>query len=138
MLTAEPCCPNRAANPMIIGPGGVPWFTTMSYVNLKSPASHLGTLQNGQVELIHLTHRGLVFRPFPNGVGADGSTIWVSGSNPTQNSGALWRITSAREQTAYPIPYNPISLTVDSTGNPWFTAGFANEPSRIIEVLGKN
>jgi sugar lactone lactonase YvrE len=130
-----PCCPNQGANPMTIGPSGEPWFTTMFYVRPKAPAAYVATVRNGRVDLLRLTRRGLIFPAFPSGIAAGASDTWVSGSNPFWNNGALWRITSSRRQTAYPIPFNPISLTVDSTGNPWFTAGFIEQPSQIIEVF---
>jgi streptogramin lyase len=131
-----PCCPNQAANPMVVGPGGELWFTTMFYMRPGSTAQYVAALQNGKVLLLRLTRRHLTFQAYPSGIAASANTMWVSGSDPFENDGALWHIDAQRQQTVYPLPFNPISLAIDSSGNPWLTAGFIGQPSQIVEVLG--
>jgi sugar lactone lactonase YvrE len=136
VAASVPCCPNQAADPMAIGPTGEPWFTTMLYVQPGSAAQYVAALQNGKVLLLRLAHRGLTFQAYPSGIAASSNTMWVSGSDPFENDGALWHIDAQRKQTVYPLPFNPISLAIDSSGNPWLTAGFIGQPSQIVEVLG--
>ncbi|HEY1429408.1 MAG TPA: hypothetical protein VGF18_07525 [Candidatus Tumulicola sp.] len=131
-----PCCPNAAANPITIGPNGEPWLTALYYLEHGTRSFHLATVQNGQSQLLKLTHKGLSSSAHPSGIASNGSAIWVTGGNPLQNKGALWRFASEQNQTAYQLPYDPISLTVDASGNPWFTAGFGGSASQIVEVLG--
>jgi streptogramin lyase len=132
-----PCCPNQSSMQMTIGPNGVPWFTTTNYLKLGTTAFQLGTVAGNAVKLTHLTHKGLTSSAYPSGIastGASSNTVWVSGGNPFQNNGALWSFVSSKNQKAFSIPYNPLSLTVDAAGNPWFTAIFSGEPSQIVEV----
>ena len=133
-----PCCPNQAANPMIIGPGGAPWFTTLNYLRPGTTSFHLGTVANDAVQLQRITHNGLSYSAYPSGLAAsgNGNTIWITGGNPFKIEGALWRFDAKRNQTAYPLAYDPISLAVDASGNPWFTAAFSGSAAQIVEVLG--
>jgi streptogramin lyase len=130
-----PCCPHQAADPMTIGPGGVPWFTTTSYLHGSSPYLFLGVLQKKKVALLRLSFKGLTGSAYPSGIAGAQDAVWVTGSNPFKDSGALWRVASKKHQTAYNLPYNPISVTVDASGNPWFTASSSGSPSQIIEVV---
>jgi streptogramin lyase len=131
-----PCCPNQAATQMTIGPNGVPWFTTTNYLKLGTTAFHLGTVDGNAVKLLRLTHNGLSTSAYPSGIASTGAsnTVWVSGGNPFQNNGALWEFVGKQNQKAFSVPYNPLSLTVDAAGHPWFTATFSGEPSQIVEV----
>ncbi|HEY3674774.1 MAG TPA: hypothetical protein VGK84_02150 [Candidatus Tumulicola sp.] len=131
-----PCCPNQAAKIMAIGPGGAPWFTTLDYLKRGSTAFHLGTVTSNAVQLERLTHAGLAWSAYPSGMAASGNTIWVTGGNPFKSEGALWRFDAKRNQTAYPLTYDPFSVAVDAAGHPWFTAAFSGSASQIVEVLG--
>jgi streptogramin lyase len=131
-----PCCPNQAANPMVIGSNGAPWFTTTNYLEPGSTSFFLGTEQSGKVELFRLTHAGLSSSAYPSGIASTGTALWISGGNPLQNKGALWHFTAKGDQKAYAIPYDPISLTVDNAGNPWFTAAFSGSAAQIVQVEG--
>jgi streptogramin lyase len=131
-----PCCPNQAANSMIIGPGGAPWFTTLNYLRPEDTSFHLGTVTNNAVVLERITHHGLSYSAYPSGIAASGNTLWMTGGNPFKVEGALWHFDAKRNQTAYPVPYDPISLAVDASGNPWFTAAFGGSAAQIVEVLG--
>jgi streptogramin lyase len=132
-----PCCPNQSATQMTIGPNGVPWFTTTNYLKQGTTAFYLGTVNGNAFQLLRLTHKGLSTSAYPSGIastGASSNTVWATGGNPFQNNGALWEFAGKSNQKAFPLPYNPLSLTVDSAGHPWFTAVFSGEPSQIVEV----
>jgi streptogramin lyase len=132
-----PCCPNQSAMQMTIGPNGAPWFTTTNYLKQGTTSFHLGTVEGNAVKLLRLTHKGLTTSAYPSGIastGATSNTLWVSGGNPFQNNGALWEFAGKGNQKTFSVPYNPLSLTVDAAGHPWFTAAFSGEPSQIVEV----
>jgi streptogramin lyase len=133
-----PCCPNQAAKNMVIGPGGAPWFTTLNYLRPGTTSFHLGTVANNAVQLERITHNGLSYSAYPSGVAAssNGNTIWITGGNPFKSEGALWRFDAKRNQTAYPLGYDPFSIAVDASGNPWFTAAFSGSAAQIVEVTG--
>ncbi len=136
VLQFLPCCPNTAANTMTIGPGGTPWFTTTSYLRQNRTSFQLGTVDNGKARLYRLTHRGNYGGGYPSGIAFDGTSVWISGNDPLQLTGTLWRFTAKGNQAVFAVPYSPKSLTVDASGNPWFTSLFGGDPSQIVEVLG--
>lgn len=131
-----PCCPNVAPKSIAIGPDGDPWFTTLGYVHVNSPHNYLGTLQNGKVKLIRIRTKGLSEGAYPSGLAAAAGGLWMTGGNPFADDGALWFVNQNGKQTAYDLPHNPLALAVDGSGNPWFTALFSGQPSRIVEVTG--
>jgi sugar lactone lactonase YvrE len=137
MLAAfEPCCPNTAPKSIAIGSDGAPWFTTLDFARTKSPANFLGTLRNGKVKLFAIHPKGLTEAAYPSGLAATSSGVFITGGDPFKYDGALWFVDSTGKQTPFNLPYNPLGLAVDANGNPWFTAAFSGEPSRIVEVTG--
>jgi hypothetical protein len=92
-------------------------------------------MQNDKVKLVRLTHRNSDGN-YPSGIASDGSGLWITGSDPLAISGALFHYVKKGTQKVYPLPYNPLSLTLDAASNPWFTAYFGGQPSQIVEVLG--
>jgi hypothetical protein len=60
----------------------------------------------------------------------------MTGGDPFADEGALWHIDNSGKQIGYNLPYNPLGLAVDASGNPWFTTRFSGEPSQIVEVTG--
>lgn len=132
----EPCCPNAAAKSIVIGPDGNPWFTTNDFGHRDSGANHLGTLAGGKIHLVRVHHKGLSESAYPSGLAATSSAMWMTGGDPFAYKGALWHIDKRGKQTAYDLPYNPLSIAVDASGNPWFTTRFSGEPSQIVEVTG--
>src|SRR5579862_4009630 len=131
-----PCCPNVAPKSIAIGPDASPWFTTLGYVRGNSTANYLGTLRNGKVHLTRIRTKGLSETAYPSGLAAATSGLWMTGGNPFNDDGALWHIDQNGKQTPYDLPHNPLAITVDGSGNPWFTALFSGQPSRIVEVTG--
>lgn len=131
-----PCCPNVAAKSIVIGPDGNPWFTTLGFVHGNSPANYLGTLRDGKVHLVHIHMKGLKEGAYPSGLAAAADGFWMTGGDPFADNGALWHVDQNGKQTPYDLPHNPLTITVDGSGNPWFTALFSGQPSRIIEVTG--
>ncbi|MGA8097534.1 MAG: hypothetical protein WB810_02620 [Candidatus Cybelea sp.] len=132
----EPCCPNVAAKSIVIGPDGNPWFTTNDFGHRDSGANFLGTLEGGRVRLVRVHHKGLSESAYPSGLAATSSGIWMTGGDPFAYKGALWHIDKRGKQIAYDLPYNPLSVAIDASGNPWFTTRFSGEPSQIVEVTG--
>lgn len=131
----EPCCPNVAPKSIVIGPNRDPWFTTLDFAHKKSPASWLGTYKLGKVILHRITHKGLTEAAYASGIAADAHGLWMTGGDPFSDDGALWHVDNRGNQTAYNLPHNPLGLAVDTLGNPWFTAQFSGQPSRIVEVI---
>jgi virginiamycin B lyase len=131
-----PCCPNVAPKSIAIGADGAPWFTTLGYVHRNSLANYLGTLQNGKVRLMRIRTKGLSEGAYPSGLAATSSGLWMTGGDPFADDGALWFIAQSGKQTAYDLPHNPLAIAVDGSGNPWFTALFSGQPSRIVEITG--
>jgi hypothetical protein len=134
--TFEPCCPNVAAKSIVIGPDGNPWFTTLDFGHRNSGANFLGTLQSGKIHLVRVSHKGLSEIAYPSGLAATADGFWMTGGDPLADNGGLWHVNNRGKQTAYDLPYDPLSLAVDANGNPWFTAAFSGAPSRIVEVTG--
>jgi streptogramin lyase len=132
----EPCCPNVAAKSIVIGPDGHPWFTTNDFGHRDSGANFLGTLEGGRVHLVRVHHKGLTEAAYPSGLAANSSGMWMTGGDPFAYKGALWHIDKRGRQIAYDLPYNPLSVAIDASGNPWFTTRFSGEPSQIVEVTG--
>jgi streptogramin lyase len=131
-----PCCPNSAAKPMAIGPNGVPWFTTMQYLREDKKSLQLGTLANGKVKLVRLTHAGTnTGGGYASAIAFDGTNLWVAGNNPFQLTGSLWKYAAKGKQSVFAVPYSPLSLATDAAGHPWFTSHFGGQPSQIVEVL---
>ncbi|HTU82786.1 MAG TPA: hypothetical protein VMF61_11690 [Candidatus Acidoferrales bacterium] len=132
---ADPCCPNVAPKPMTLGNDGNIWFTGLYYGWPKYPGAKIvGTVRKGTVVLFRAKHNsGLA--AFPSGIAAGGKRIWFTGGDPFQPNGALWEIDERGRQTVAALAYNPIGLTVDAAGNPWFTASFPGQPNRIVEIL---
>jgi len=60
----------------------------------------------------------------------------MTGGDPFADDGALWFVNQSGKQTAYNLPHNPLAIAADGSGNPWFTAHFSGQPSRIVEVIG--
>jgi streptogramin lyase len=132
----EPCCPNVAAKSVVIGPDGNPWFTTNDFGHRDSGANFLGTFADGRVRLVRIHHKGLTESAYPSGLAATSSGMWMTGGDPFAYKGALWHVDKRGRQIAYDLPYNPLSVAVDASGNPWFTTRFSGEPSQIVEVTG--
>ncbi len=132
-----PCCVNQAPRTMVIGPDGKPWFTTLYYTHKSSPAQFIGTVNNGTVRLLRLTHRGLTKPAFASGIATGKGVLWLSGDDPFGNDGALWQIDQKGRQNADTVPYSPYGLAVDRRGRPWFTSLFSGLPSQIVEVIGR-
>ncbi|HEY1654920.1 MAG TPA: hypothetical protein VGF86_07400 [Candidatus Tumulicola sp.] len=130
-----PCCPHRAPKRLVIGADGNPWFTTMDYGHRVSAATYLGTVAAGKVVLTKISHRGLSNVAYPSGIVASSAGMWLVGSDPLDPNGALWRTDAQGNQTPYDVPYNPIAVTVDRNGNPWFTAAWSGRPSQIVEAI---
>jgi streptogramin lyase len=130
----EPCCPNVAPKSIVIGPDGNPWFTTLDFARVHSNATFVGTLRGGQIYLFAITHRGLKEDAFASGLASAENGLWMTGSDPFADNGALWHIDVSGTQKGYNLPYNPRGLTVDADGNPWFTAASSGAPSQIVEV----
>jgi streptogramin lyase len=131
-----PCCPNVAPKSIAIGPDGNPWFTTLDFGRPKSSAQFIGTRRAGRVHLIKITHKGLSGSAYASGLAAAADGLWMTGGNVFQDAGALWHVDASGTQIAYNLPYDPLGLAVDADGNPWFTAAFSGQPSRIVEVTG--
>jgi hypothetical protein len=131
-----PCCPNVAPKSIAIGADGAPWFTTLGYVRGNSPHNYLGSLQNGRVKLVRIRMKGLSEGAYPSGLAAAATSFWMTGGDPFNDDGALWHVDQSGKQTAYNLPHNPLAIAVDGSGNPWFTALFSGQPSRIVEVTG--
>ena len=131
-----PCCPNVAPKSIAIGPDGNPWFTTLGYVHGNSRANFLGTLRDGKVHLIRVRTKGLSEGAYPSGLAPVASGLWMTGGDPFADNGALWHVDQNGKQTPYDLPHNPLAVAVDGSGNPWFTALFSGQPSRIVEVTG--
>jgi len=129
------CCPNVAPKSIAIGADGDPWFTTLHLIYKNSPKNFLGTLKAGGVKLFPIHTHELPELAFPSGLAAAAQGFWIAGSHPIKDTGALWYFGSRRSQMAYIPPHAPLAITVDATGNPWFTAASVHEPSRIIETL---
>lgn len=129
------CCPNVAPKSIAIGADGDPWFTTLHLIYKISPKKYLGTLKSGGVKLFPIRTRELPELAFPSGLAAAEHGLWITGSHPVKDTGALWYFAGPRAQIAYILPHAPLAITVDATGNPWFTADSVRQPSRIIEVL---
>ncbi len=129
-----PCCANKAAKSITIGPDGHLWFTTLDYGFRHSGAAFLGTLRGGKVQLIRIHRNKLSETAVPSGIAANAKGLWITGGDPLQDNGALWHIGTGGKQTAYDLPYDPLGLAVDGAGHPWFTAIFSDQPSRIVEV----
>lgn len=132
----EPCCPNQAPKSIAIGPDRNPWFSTLDFGHGTSPAQYLGTYRSGRVHLIKITTKGLTEPAYASGLAATANGLWLTGGNVFADDGALWFVNGNGKQTAYNLPYNPLGVTVDANGNPWFTAAFSGQPSRIVEVTG--
>ena len=131
-----PCCPNVAPKSIVIGPNGEPWFTTLYYVHRSSPANFLGTLQTGRVALFRIRNKGLSEVAYPSGLAAAAHGLWITGGDPFADNGALWHVDDRGKQIVYDLPHNPFALALDAAGNPWFTAAFSGQPSRIVEAIG--
>lgn len=131
-----PCCPNVAPKSIAIGSDGAPWFTTLGFVHGNSPYNYLGTLRAGKVHLMRIRTKGLSEGAYPSGLAAAAGGLWMTGGDPFADDGALWFVSQSGKQTAYNLPHNPLAIAVDGSGNPWFTAHFSGEPSRIVEVTG--
>lgn len=131
-----PCCPNVAPKSVAVGSDGVLWFTTLGYVHGNSTANYLGTLRNGKVVLVRIRTKGLSEGAYPSGLAAAANGLWMTGGNPFNDDGALWHVAASGKQTSYDLTHNPLAIAVDGSGNPWFTALFSGEPSRIVEVTG--
>jgi sugar lactone lactonase YvrE len=136
VAASEPCCPNVAPKSIVIGANGDPWFTTNDFVHGASPANYLGTLVGGKVQLIRIHQNGLSESAYPSGLAATANGLWMTGGDPFASKGALWHIDNSGKQIGYDLPYNPLGLAVDASGNPWFTTRFSGEPSQIVEVTG--
>lgn len=131
-----PCCPNVAPKSIAVGSDGAPWFTTLGYVHGNSIYNYLGTIKAGNVHLIRIRTKGLSENAYPSGLAAAAGGLWMTGGDPFADDGALWRIDQNGKQTAYDLPHNPLAIAVDGSANPWFTALFSGQPSRIVEVTG--
>lgn len=129
------CCPNVAPKSIAIGADGDPWFTTLHLIYKNSPKKYLGTLKSGVVKLLPIRTHELPELAFPSALAAAEHGFWIAGSHPVQDTGALWYFDGRRKQLTYIPPHAPLAITVDATGNPWFTADSVRQPSRIIEAL---
>jgi hypothetical protein len=129
------CCPNVAPKSIAIGSDGDPWFTTLHLIYKNSPKKFLGTLKAGGVKLFPIHTHELPELAFPSGLAAAAHGFWIAGSHPIKDTGALWYFVGRRAQTAYVSPHAPLAITVDATGNPWFTTASVQQPSRIVETL---
>jgi streptogramin lyase len=132
----EPCCPNVAAKSIVMGADGNPWFTTLDFGRHISAANFLGTLKSGKVHLTRIKHKGLSEPAYPSGLAATTNGLWITGGDPLEYKGALWHVDTTGKQIGYDLPYDPLSLTADANGNPWFTTHFSGTPSTIVEVTG--
>ncbi|HTA40635.1 MAG TPA: hypothetical protein VK760_16250 [Candidatus Acidoferrales bacterium] len=131
---AQPCCPNVAPSRLTIGPDGNPWFTTQDFSSNTDSANFFGTVRSGKVVLFKFKDQDA---GFPSGVAA-GKTLWFTGGNPFALQGGLWNVgPDGSRQVVYDLSFNPMGLTLDSAGNPWFTATFNSTPSQIVEVIVK-
>jgi virginiamycin B lyase len=129
-----PCCPHAAPKSMAIGPDGHLWFTTLQYGHKTTGGEYIGTMTGGGVQLFKVSDQGLSHAAYPAGLATTSDALWFTGGNPFDPNGGLWRMDTQGNQTVYDIPYNPIGLTVDAAGNPWFTASFNSIPSQIVKA----
>lgn len=132
----EPCCPNVAPKSITAGPDGNPWFTTLEFGHGSSPDQYLETRRSGRIHLIKISFKGVTGSAYASGIATASDGLWVTGGSVFQYTGALWHVDTNGKQIAYNVPYTPLGLAVDANGNPWFTAAFAGQPSRIVEVIG--
>lgn len=132
----EPCCPNAAAKTIAIGAGGSPSFTTLDFGRHISSANWLATLRTDKIHLSRITHKGLSEPAYPSGLVTAANGFWITGGDPLAVGGALWHVNTKDKQIAYDLPYEPLSVAVDATGNPWFTTHFSGKASSIVEVTG--
>ena len=63
-----------------------------------------------------------------------GKEIWFVGDDPFAVNGGLWRIDADGTQHGYPVPYNPVQLAGDGSGNIWFTSEGFDHPAQIVEA----
>lgn len=131
---AKPCCPNLAPKRLVIGPNGNPWFTSLSYGSARSPANFIGRDEAGRVTLIRVTNKGVPYPTYPSGLAAGSAKLWFTSGNPFLPNGALTQMDTQGNQVAYQVPYNPLGLTVDGNGHPWFTTLWSGLPSQIVEA----
>lgn len=130
----DPCCPNMAPKPLVIGPDGNPWFTTTYYGSVKYTGKLIGTVRRGQVQ-VFIAKRNPGLPSYPSGIAPYRHTLSITGGDPFQSNGAMWCIQHDGSQTVNSVAYNPIALTVDSNGNAWFSAYFSGGPSQIVKAL---
>jgi streptogramin lyase len=131
----NPCCPNRAPKPIVVGPDGNPWFTTLYYGSQRYAGKMLiGTVRGQRVHLFAaMSNPGLP--SYPSGIASDGRALAFTGGDPFQSNGALWCINHDGSQTVSSVPYNPVALTIDSNGSAWFSAYFSGGISQIVKVV---
>jgi hypothetical protein len=131
----DPCCPNRAPKPIVIGPDGNPWFTTLYYGSQHYAGKKLiGTVRQGRLHLFAATaNSGLP--SYPSGIASGPHMLSITGGDPLQPNGALWCINHGDSQTVSSLPYNPLGLAVDSKDSVWFSAYFTSGPSQIVKIV---
>ncbi|HTU80546.1 MAG TPA: hypothetical protein VMF61_00360 [Candidatus Acidoferrales bacterium] len=131
----EPCCANLSPNHIAIGSDGNPWFT-LPYFGLPSEDGQLvGTFAAGQPVFYHVARNVITFPVYPSGIASGVRALWFSGSDPIGTNGAVWRITTAGKQQAYPIPYNPAGFAIAPDQRTlWFTSQVQGRAPQIVEA----
>ncbi len=130
-----PCCPNSTPKHLAIGSDGNPWFTAFGFGVGQSPANWIGTVNGGNVSLYKVPLKGSPGPVYPSGFASGTQLSWFTGGDPFGPKGELWQTDLQGNQTGYAlVTYDPLGLTVDKNGNPWFTSFWKGLPSQIVKV----
>lgn len=130
---AEPCCPNEGVRRLVVAPNGEIYFTTLYYTRSNGAPASVGVWDADGVHFCSFGGAGT------SAIAVRGQSLWLADNSPFQIVGDLWRIgENGHIKERLQVPYVPASLTVDVSGNAWFTSspgGAPNEMGVIVEVV---
>jgi virginiamycin B lyase len=129
------CCPNLAPKRIVIGPDGNPWYTTLYWLRANAGGNVIATTTPSGTTLFKLNKTNMPFAVYPSGITAKKNDVWFVGDDPFQVQGGLWHIDESGNQVGYVIPYNPIGIAPDASGNLWITADAFDNPAQIVEAV---